>query len=291
MAIIMNGKQLAAELAGELKREVATFTAERGRAPGLAAVLVGDDPASAIYVGKKEQACADCGIYSQRHDLGAATTEDELLRLVATLNDDDRIDGILVQLPLPAHIDETRVVDAILPAKDVDCFHPQNVGNLLIGKATVYPGTPLGMIRLLEKHAVDPKGRHAVVVGRSNIVGKPMAAMLLHRHATVTICHSRTTDLAAHCRRADILVAAVGRPRLITGDMVKEGVVVLDVGVNRIEVDGKRRLVGDVDFDSVEPRASHITPVPGGVGPMTISSLLRNTLEAARSRSRTRRER
>jgi len=283
-AVRISGKELAAELAEDIKTEVAAFAAEHGRAPGLAAVLIGDDPASAIYVGKKEEACANCGIYSQLHRLPADLTEDALLGLIETLNHDDRIDGILVQLPLPKHLDESKVIDAILPAKDVDCFHPQNVGNLIIGKATVYPVTPLGMIRMLEKHGIDPKGKHAVVVGRSNIVGKPMAAMLLERHATVTICHSRTQDLADHCRRADILVAAVGRPRMITGDMVKEGVVVLDVGVNRIEIDGKRRLVGDVDYDSVCPKASYITPVPGGVGPMTISSLLRNTLEAAKAR-------
>jgi methylenetetrahydrofolate dehydrogenase (NADP+)/methenyltetrahydrofolate cyclohydrolase len=254
MATRIDGKALSQELREGIGKAAAAFTARTGRAPGLAAVLVGDDPASRIYVGNKEKACEKVGILSLRKDLPAETSEEELLGLVAELNADARVDGILVQLPLPDHIDEGKVLDAIDPRFDVDGFHPRNVGDLLLGKGVVSPCTPLGMMMMLDHYGIDPKGKRAVIVGRSNIVGKPMAVLLLARHATVTICHSRTTDLPGECRSADILVAAIGRPRFITGDMVKDGAVVLDVGINRIEVDGKKRLVGDVDFDAAEPR-------------------------------------
>jgi methylenetetrahydrofolate dehydrogenase (NADP+) / methenyltetrahydrofolate cyclohydrolase len=283
MAVLIDGKTLSERLRNTLAGAVRDFTDGYGRAPGLATVLVGDDPASQIYVGYKEKACEKLGLFSMRHNLPGDTAEADLLGLISDMNNDERIDGILVQLPLPGHIDSGKVIDAIDPAKDADGFHPANVGDMLLGKPRVLPCTPLGMMMMLDAHDIDIKGKEAVVIGRSNIVGKPMAVLLLARHATVTLCHSRTVDLAAHCRRADILVAAVGRANTVTGDMVKEGVVVLDVGMNRIEVDGKKRLVGDVDFASVEPRASHITPVPGGVGPMTITCLLINTVQAARA--------
>jgi methylenetetrahydrofolate dehydrogenase (NADP+)/methenyltetrahydrofolate cyclohydrolase len=283
MATIIDGKALSASLREGIGKAAADFSARFDRAPGLAAVLVGDDPASKIYVGGKEKACAKAGIFSLRRDLPGETSEADLLGIVAELNRDDRIDGILVQLPLPDHIDEARIIDAIDPSKDVDGFHPVSVGNLMLGKPRVLPCTPLGMMLMLDHHGVDLKGKEAVVVGRSNIVGKPMAILLLSRHATVTLCHSRTADLAEHCRRADVLVAAVGRPRMIQGDWVREGAVVLDVGINRIEVDGKKKLVGDVDYEPAAERASLITPVPGGVGPMTITSLLLNTVQSARA--------
>lgn len=278
MANILDGKKIAAEVREEVKREVEELKA-RGITPGLAVILVGDDPASQVYVRNKHRACEEVGIYSEVHRLAASTTQEELLKLIDQLNHDSRIHGILVQLPLPDHIDEKKVIDSIALDKDVDGFSPSNVGNLVIGDKCFYPCTPHGCMVLLDRAGIDPKGKKAVVVGRSNIVGKPMAMMLLARHATVTICHSRTADLAAECRQADILVAAVGKPELITGDMVKEGAVVIDVGINRLP-DG--RLVGDVHFESVSQKASWITPVPGGVGPMTIAMLLKNTVEAAR---------
>lgn len=276
-AQILDGKKIAAEVRAEVKQEVSRLQAQ-GIKPGLAVVLVGEDPASQVYVRNKHRACEEVGIYSAVHRLAADTSEAELLKLIDTLNNDSRINGILVQLPLPGHIDEKTVINAIAVEKDVDGFSPANVGNLLIGDKCFYPCTPHGCMVLLEKAGIDPRGKQAVVVGRSNIVGKPVAMMLLARHATVTICHSRTKDLAEECRRADILVAAVGKPEMITGDMIKEGAIVLDVGINRV---ADKKLVGDVHFDSAVEKASWITPVPGGVGPMTIAMLLKNTVEAA----------
>lgn len=277
-AQILDGKKIAAEVRAEVKEEVSRLKAE-GINPGLAVVLVGEDPASQVYVRNKHRACEEVGIYSEVHRLPAATSQDELLQLINQLNKDPKIHGILVQLPLPDHIDEKTVIDAIALEKDVDGFSPANVGNLVIGDKCFYPCTPHGCMVLLEKAGIDPKGKKAVVVGRSNIVGKPVAMMLLARHATVTICHSRTRDLAAECRQADILIAAVGKPEMITGDMIKEGAVVIDVGINRV---AEKKLVGDVHFESASQKASWITPVPGGVGPMTIAMLLKNTVEAAR---------
>ncbi|QGP94069.1 Bifunctional protein FolD protein [Neomoorella glycerini] len=277
-AQILDGKQIAAEVREEVKQEVARLK-EQGITPGLAVVLVGDDPASQVYVRNKHRACEEVGIYSVVHRLPAETTQAQLLELITQLNNDPQIHGILVQLPLPGHIDEKTVIDTIALEKDVDGFSPANVGNLVIGDKCFYPCTPHGCMVLLDKTGIDPKGKKAVVVGRSNIVGKPMAMMLLARHATVTICHSRTKDLAEECRQADILVAAVGKPEIITGDMIKEGAVVIDVGINRV---GEKKLVGDVHFESAAQKAGWITPVPGGVGPMTIAMLLKNTVEAAR---------
>ncbi|BCV21776.1 bifunctional methylenetetrahydrofolate dehydrogenase/methenyltetrahydrofolate cyclohydrolase FolD [Moorella sp. Hama-1] len=277
-AQILDGKKIAAEVRAEVKEEVARLKAE-GINPGLAVVLVGEDPASQVYVRNKHRACEEVGIYSEVHRLPAATSQADLLKLIDQLNKDAKIHGILVQLPLPDHIDEKTVIDAIALEKDVDGFSPANVGNLVIGDKCFYPCTPHGCMVLLDKAGIDPKGKKAVVVGRSNIVGKPVAMMLLARHATVTICHSRTRDLAAECRQADILIAAVGKPEMITGDMIKEGAVVIDVGINRI---AEKKLVGDVHFEGASQKASWITPVPGGVGPMTIAMLLKNTVEAAR---------
>jgi methylenetetrahydrofolate dehydrogenase (NADP+) / methenyltetrahydrofolate cyclohydrolase len=269
----MDGKGLAERVRAEVKEEVAAL----GRSVGLATVLVGDDQASAIYVRRKREACAEVGIESFHHELGADTGEDELLGLVADLNADERVTGILVQLPLPEQIDEGKVIRSIDPIKDVDGFHPVSAGYLLQGSPTFVAATPAGIMEVLREYDVELKGAHAVVIGRSNIVGKPMALLLLAEHATVTICHSRTRDLAGVVRQADVVVAAVGRPETVTADMVKEGATVVDVGINR--VDGK--IVGDVAED-VRGRAGLLTPVPGGVGPMTIASLLRNTVRAAR---------
>ncbi|WP_258359208.1 bifunctional methylenetetrahydrofolate dehydrogenase/methenyltetrahydrofolate cyclohydrolase FolD [Moorella sulfitireducens (nom. illeg.)] len=277
-AQILDGKQIAAAVREEVKQEVARLK-EQGITPGLAVVLVGDDPASQVYVRNKHRACEEVGIYSVVHRLPGETTQAELLDLIKQLNNDSQIHGILVQLPLPPHIDEKTVIDTIALEKDVDGFSPANVGNLVIGDKCFYPCTPHGCMVLLDKTGIDPRGKKAVVVGRSNIVGKPMAMMLLARHATVTICHSRTANLAEECRQADILVAAVGKPEMITGDMIKEGAVVIDVGINRV---GEKKLVGDVHFESAVQKAGWITPVPGGVGPMTIAMLLKNTVEAAR---------
>jgi len=276
-AKIIDGKAIASEIREDIKREVDAVKKEKGIIPGLAVVLVGEDPASQTYVRNKEKACQKVGMYSEVYRLPAETTQEKVLAVVDELNQNPKIHGILVQLPLPDHIDEKAVINAINPDKDVDGFHPVNVGKLYIGDPGFVPCTPNGVIELLERSGVAIKGKEAVVVGRSNIVGKPVAQLLLARHATVTICHSRTSDLASHTRRAEILVVATGRAKMITGDMVKEGAVVIDVGVNR--VDGK--LVGDVDFDAASQRASAITPVPGGVGPMTITMLLKNTLQAA----------
>ena len=273
-AVVMDGKALAAEIKQSLRDRCAALS----RPPRLAVVLVGDDPASAVYVRNKEQDCAQCGISCADHRLPADTSQEALLALIDTLNRDRSIDGILVQMPLPAHLDAGQVLRAIDPAKDVDAFHPENVGRLHLGQPRYLPCTPAGILALLKKYGIDPAGKHCVVVGRSNIVGKPMALLLLQKHGTVAICHSRTKNLAEVCRSADILVAAVGKVNLITADMVKPGAVVIDVAMNRNE-NGK--LCGDVDYPAVEAIASAITPVPGGVGPMTRAMLMKNTLLAA----------
>ena len=245
----------------------------------MAVILVGDDPASRVYVNNKKKACAEVGIYSREYALPKETTQEELLNLIRELNQDPEIHGILVQLPLPDHLDERQVLETISPDKDVDGFHPVNVGRLVTGQPCLKPCTPAGIIELIDRTGIELKGKEAVVVGRSNIVGKPVALLLLARHATVTICHSRTERIDEVCRRADVLVAAVGRPEMITGDWVKPGAVVIDVGINRVE----KGLVGDVEFDTAKEKAGYITPVPGGVGPMTIAMLMKNTVEAARS--------
>ncbi len=274
MAIRIDGKQIAAQVRAELKEKVAGMS----KKPGLAVILVGDDPASQVYVRNKQKACEEIGIYSESYTLPKETTQAELLSLIETLNEAPQIHGILVQLPLPKHLQEETVIAAISPDKDVDAFHPVNVGKIMLGNYRFAPCTPAGVMVLLEKSGVDVAGKECVVVGRSNIVGKPQAMLLLHKNATVTICHSKTKDLAAVCRRADVIVVAVGRANFLTADMVKPGAVVIDVGINR-GADGK--LTGDVDFAAVEPIASYITPVPGGVGPMTIAMLLQNTVRAA----------
>ena len=275
-AVMMDGKALAAKVKEGVRNQVEAF---RSR-PGLAVVLVGDDPASRVYVNGKKKDCAECGIYSEEYHLPQEATQAQLLELVRTLNEREEMDGILVQLPLPAHLDEREVLLAIRPDKDVDCFHPFNVGQLMIGEQSFQPCTPAGVMRMLEEYGIDPAGKHCVVVGRSNIVGKPQAMLMLQKNATVTICHTRTRNLKELCLQADILVAAAGRAGLITGDMVKEGAVVVDVAMNRNEA-GK--LCGDVDYAAAVERASYITPVPGGVGPMTRAMLMENTLYAARS--------
>ena len=274
MAIIIDGKAVSAAEREIIKEQISKMTVK----PGLAVILVGEDPASQVYVRNKKKACADVGIYSESYDLDASTTQSELLELIEKLNKKDDIHGILVQLPLPKHIDENAVINAIVPEKDVDAFHPVNVGKIMTGDYDFLPCTPAGVMCLLKHYNIDPSDKECVVVGRSNIVGKPQAMLLLHANGTVTICHSRTKDLAAKCREADILVVAIGKADFITGNMVKEGAVVIDVGINR-KADGK--LTGDVDFASVEPKASYITPVPGGAGPMTITMLLKNTVKAA----------
>ncbi len=278
---IIDGKQIAGQLREAIAADV-TRLKEKGTAPGLAVVLVGEDPASRVYVSMKEKACSQTGIFSDEHKLPAGTTEEQLLALIGELNGDARIDGILVQLPLPDHIDEGKVLEAISPAKDVDGFHPYNVGRLVTGNALFQPCTPYGVMKMLDAVGVDLTGKEVVVVGRSNIVGKPVALMCLARHATVTICHSRTRDLAAKVRAADVVIAAVGRPEMVKGNWIKEGAVVIDVGVNRV---GEKKLVGDVEFEAARQRASAITPVPGGVGPMTITMLLYNTVESAKRRA------
>ena len=275
--MIIDGKRIAAKVRGEVAERVRQLRA-RGVVPGLTVVRVGEDPASAIYVRGKRKACEEVGIQSAEHHLPAATTQGELMELVARLNADPSVHGILVQLPLPDQIDEDPILDAVDPRKDADGFHPFNVGCLWTGKAAPRACTPWGIMRLLDETGVEPKGKRALVVGRSNIVGKPMAAMLLERHATVTVAHSRTQDLAGEVERADILVAAIGRAETVKGGWVKPGAVVIDVGMNRLP-DGK--LVGDVEFGPAAKRASAITPVPGGVGPMTIAMLLVNTVELA----------
>jgi len=280
-ATVLDGKALAARIRGELQLETARLAAE-GITPGLAVVLVGDDPASQIYVRSKTAACAQVGITTLDHRLPAATSDGELLGLVASLNTDPRVDGILIQLPLPAGIDARRVLFAVDPRKDVDGIHPENVGRLLMGEPRFVACTPFGVMKLIEEARLPLAGAQAVVVGRSNMVGKPMAALLLNADATVTVCHSKTRDLAATVGRADLLVAAVGRPQMIRGDWVKPGAVVIDVGINRT-AEGK--LLGDVEYAGAAARAAAITPVPGGVGPMTIAMLLANTVTAAKLRA------
>jgi len=277
MSKLIDGKQIAKEIRGELKKKVDALKEKTGKVPGLAVVLVGEDPASATYVRMKGKACEEAGFLSRTHRLSENTTQKELLDLVKQLNDDDEIHGILVQLPLPDGLDEQEVLYTIDQEKDVDGFHPLNVGRLMTGDPSFVPCTPRGVIELLDRSGVDIKGKRAVVIGRSNIVGKPVALLLLQKHATVTICHSRTQDLPGVVREADIVVAAVGRPEMVKGDWIKEGAVVIDVGVNRV---GEKKLVGDVAFDEAKEVAGMITPVPGGVGPMTIAMLLQNTLES-----------
>ena len=287
-AQIISGTETAKQIREELKQEIAELKAKHNVVPGLATVLVGEDPASQVYVGAKEKTSIALGIYSERHDLPAETAEEDLLALIDKLNKNPKINGILVQLPLPKHINETKVLYAIDPKKDVDGFHPVNVGKLMIGEPDYLPCTPHGIQQLLIRSGVKIDGAEVVVVGRSNIVGKPIANILLQKregaNATVTVCHTRTKDMAFHTKRADILIVAAGKPKAITGDMVKEGVVVIDVGVNRLgkTAEGKDILCGDVDFDSVKEKAKAITPVPGGVGPMTITMLMMNTLRAAK---------
>ena len=280
MEKIIDGKAIAAQIREEIAAGVATLKGQ-GVTPGLAVVLVGDDPASQVYVRMKEQACEKAGIFSDEHKLPAETTEAQLLALIDELNRDERIDGILVQLPLPKQINESKVLEAISPKKDVDGFHPYNVGRLVTGNPLFQPCTPYGVMKMIEHTGIDLTGKEVVVVGRSNIVGKPVALMCLSKHATVTICHSRTRDLAAQVAKADVLIAAVGQAEMIKGAWIKPGAVVIDVGVNRV---GDKKLVGDVEFDAALQRAGAITPVPGGVGPMTITMLLYNTLESARRR-------
>ena len=280
MAKIIDGKAISAQIRTELAQETKAFAEKNGFLPGLAVVIVGEDPASQVYVRNKRRACEEVGFYSEAYELPEATTQEELEALVDRLNADPKIHGILVQLPLPKHLDETRVLLKIRPEKDVDAFHPYNVGKIMIGDYNFLPCTPAGVMALLERSGIEISGKNCVVIGRSNIVGKPMAMLLLHANGTVTICHSRTKNLAEVCREADILVVAIGRADFVGADMVKEGAVVIDVGMNR-RADGK--LTGDVNFAEVEPLASAITPVPGGVGPMTITMLMQNTLTAAKA--------
>lgn len=286
-AIIIDGNKVAEEMRAGLKAEIELLAKKYGQAPGLAAVLVGDNPASQVYVRMKRKACTEVGIYSQEHRLPEKTSQEDLLKLIDQLNGDDKIHGILVQLPLPSHIDESSVLSTISPSKDVDCFHPLNVGKMFLGEPAFLPCTPHGVQQLLIKSGIEIEGKHVVIVGRSNIVGKPLAAILMQKaigaNATVTICHSKTPGLSAFTRQADIVVAAMGRARSIKADMVRRGAVVVDVGVNRVDdPDSKSgyRLVGDVDFDEVSQVADAITPVPGGVGPMTITMLLHNTVKS-----------
>lgn len=277
MAQILSGKVVSQRIKDELKDEVKALN-DKGIFPGLAVIIVGDDPASRVYVNSKKKACEEIGVYSREYALPQETTEAELLALIDELNVDKKINGILVQLPLPKHINEETIINAISPKKDVDAFHPVNVGKIMIGNYDFLPCTPAGVMELIAESGIDVSGKECVVVGRSNIVGKPQAMLLLHKNGTVTICHSRTKDLKAKTKEADILVAAVGIPNFITGDMIKEGAVVIDVGINRI---AEKKLVGDVEFESAEKVASAITPVPGGVGPMTIAMLMKNTVKAA----------
>lgn len=277
MSEILNGKETSAKVRAEVKAETEKLYAETGKRPGLAVILVGSDPASRIYVNNKKKACDEIGFTSWEYALPEETTEAELLALVNKLNADETVHGILCQLPLPKHLDEKTVINAISPAKDVDAFHPVNVGKIMLGDYDFLPCTPAGCMELLHTYGIDPSGKKCVVVGRSNIVGKPMSMLLLHANATVTTCHSRTEDLKSECLQADILVSAVGKANFITADMVKEGAVVIDVGMNR---DESGKLCGDVDYANVAPKTTYITPVPGGVGPMTIAMLMRNTLSA-----------
>ena len=281
MAKILDGKAVSAAVKERVAAEVTTLKAQ-GVSVGLAVILVGDDSASRVYVNNKKKACEGCGFQSFEYALPAETTQEELLALIEKLNADPAVNGILCQLPVPRHIDDKAVIAAIAPEKDVDAFHTANVGHIMIGDYTFLPCTPAGVMELLHSADISPDGKRCVVIGRSNIVGKPMAMLLLHENGTVTVCHSRTKDLAAVCREADILVAAVGRAKFVTADMVKPGAAVIDVGMNR---DENGKLCGDVDYDAVEPIAGYITPVPGGVGPMTIAMLMQNTLTAAKQQN------
>ena len=289
MAKILDGTALAGEIRSEVAAGVLEMQDKHGVTPGLAAILVGDDPGSAIYVRNKRRACDEAGLFSETFSLPDSTSQDQVLNRLNRLNGDERFHGILVQLPLPPSIDSRRIIEALDPGKDVDCLHPFNVGKLSQGRPDFLPGTPAGIQQLLLRNGYDPAGCHVVICGRSDIVGKPLASLLMQRqdgaNATVTVCHTQTRDLAGMTRQADILVAAMGRPRAITADMVKDGAVVIDVGINRVEDPSRRRgyrLEGDVDFEAVAEKAEAITPVPGGVGPMTVAMLLVNTLTAAR---------
>jgi methylenetetrahydrofolate dehydrogenase (NADP+) / methenyltetrahydrofolate cyclohydrolase len=275
-AQIIDGKTIAKEIRQQIKEQVAQLVAAGKNPPGLAVVIAGNDPASRIYVNSKKKACAEAGIYSEEHAFPETVSESELIGLIHQLNQNQKINGILVQLPLPDQINEKNVIESLNPKKDVDGLHPSSVGNLLIGTPTFVPCTPEGIMVLLQKTGIEIKGKHAVVIGRSMLVGKPVAVLLLAQHATVTICHSRTRDLPAVAREADILVVAIGKPAFINGDAIKPGAVVIDVGMNRLD----DKLVGDVEFESASQIAGYITPVPGGVGPMTIAMLLQNTLHA-----------
>lgn len=277
MAKLLLGKEVSARIKGELKAQVEDLKKENIN-PGLAVIIVGNDPASRVYVNNKKKACEECGIYSEEYALAEETTEEELLKLIDELNNRKEISGILVQLPVPKHINEKKIIEAIRPDKDVDAFHPVNVGKIMVGDFDFVPCTPAGVMELIAESGIDVSGKECVVVGRSNIVGKPQAMLLLHKNGTVTICHSRTADLKAKTKEADILVVAVGIPNFVTGDMIKPGAVVIDVGINRV---ADKKLVGDVEFESAEKVAGAITPVPGGVGPMTIAMLMKNTVKAA----------
>ena len=281
MAKLIDGKVISAAVKNEVATEVAALK-EKGVTPGLAVIIVGEDPASKVYVANKEKACEQLGMASFKYALPENTTENELLQLINKLNNDSSVNGILCQLPLPRHLNEELIINSIIPEKDVDAFHPQNVGKIMIGNYDFLPCTPAGIMEMLKYENIEIEGKECVVIGRSNIVGKPMSMLLLHKNGTVTVCHSRTKNLKDVCRRADILVAAVGRANFVTADMVKPGAVVIDVGINRLE-NGK--LCGDVNFAEVEPVASYITPVPGGVGPMTIATLMKNTLTAAKKQN------
>ena len=278
MAQVIDGKRISLEIKAEIRKEVSELV-EGGIRPGLVAVRVGDHPASAIYVRNKRKACEDVGIYSEEHHLPADFREEELLRIIGGFNSNPEIHGILIQLPLPETFNTERIMQSVSPEKDVDGLHYSNMGRLTMGKPQFIPCTPAGIIEMLNRYRIPIEGRHAVIVGRSNLVGRPVALLLMHRHATITVCHSKTKDIATICRQADILVAAIGRPHFITADMVMEGAAIIDVGINRLS---DRSLVGDVDFNSVERKCGWITPVPGGVGPMTIAMLLKNTVEAAK---------
>ena len=284
MAEIIDGKLVSSTLRSKIKEDVLKFTEKTGVIPGLAVVIVGENPASLVYVRNKNKACIEAGMRSIEIALPEYTTEEELLGKISELNRNKEVHGILVQLPLPKHIREDRIISAIAPEKDVDAFHPENVGKIMIGKYDFLPCTPAGIISLIDYYNIDVCGKNCVVLGRSNIVGKPMSLLLLERNGTVTVCHSKTKNLAEITRSADILVVAIGKAEFITGDMIKEGAVIIDVGINRLQ---SGKLVGDVNFKSCEKKASYITPVPGGVGPMTITTLLKNTLSAAKKACKT----
>lgn len=279
MAKIIDGKVISADLKRRIAEEVAALKENHGVTPGLCVIIVGDDPASKVYVNNKEKACAALGIYSEKLELPASTTEEELIGIIKELNKRDDIDGILCQLPLPKHINDKAIINAIAPDKDVDAFHPENVGRIMIGDYDFLPCTPAGIMEMLRFEGIETTGKNCVVIGRSNIVGKPMAMLMLHANSTVTICHSKTRNLKEICKDADILIVAIGKAKFVGADMVKDGAVVIDVGMDR---DENGKLCGDVDFEAVEPIASAITPVPGGVGPMTIATLMKNTLTAAK---------